>query len=156
MEQIVDPAQGVRNPEFFSENPLGLFGPQGADAIGLEGLGQKTLFERRFFPRRQVGRSTGLSLGNDRVEPPIPVPIHPALHEGSAASQGSCDGRGVVTFECQQNRSIPISLLGIALPATLLTQEFEILWMVQLNVHPTVPPVFSRVCQMLGEGATLF
>ena len=156
MEQIVDPAQGVRNPEFFSENPLGLFGPQGADAIGLEGLGQKTLLERGFFPRRQVRRPTGRSLGDDRVEPTVPVPIRPALHEGSAASQDACDGAGIVTFECQQNRSIPISLLGVSLLTTALTQEFEILWMVQLNVHPTVPPVFSRVCQMLEAGATPF
>jgi len=156
MEQVVDTAQGVRDPEFFSENPLGLFGAQGADAIRLRGLGQETLFERGFFPRRQVGRSTGLSLGDDRVEPTIPVHIHPALHEGSAASQGSCDGGGVVTFECQQNRSIPISLLGVPLLTASLTQEFEILWMVQLNVHPTVPPVSSRVCQMPGEGATPF
>jgi hypothetical protein len=156
MEQIVDPAQGVRNPEFFSENPLGLFGPQGADAIGLDGLRQKTLFERGFFPRRQVRRATGLSLGDDRVEPPIPVHIRPALHEGSAASQDACDGGSIVTFECQQSRSIPISLLGVPLLTASLTQVFEILWMVQLDVHPTVPPVFSRVCQMLGEGATLF
>lgn len=156
MEQIVDPAQGVRHPEFFSKNPLGLFGPQGANAIGLEGLGQKTLFERGFFPRRQVRRSTGLSLGNDGIEPTIPVHIPPALHEGSAPSQGPCDGRGIVTFECQQNRSIPVSLLGVSLLTASLTQVFEILRMVQWDVHLTVPPVSWRVCQMLGDGATLF
>ena len=32
MEQIIDTAQGVLDPEFFSENALGFFGPQGADA----------------------------------------------------------------------------------------------------------------------------
>ena len=99
MEQIIDAAQGVLDPEFFSENALGFFGPQGADAIRLGGFGQETRFESRFFRRRQVRRSTGLSLGGDGFKAMIPVRIRPALHERSAASQGSCDRRGIVTFE---------------------------------------------------------
>jgi len=99
MEQIIDARQGILDPEFFSENALGFFGSQRADAIGLGGLGQETRFERRFFRRRQVRRSTGLSLGSDGFQAMIPVRIHPALHERSTASQGPCDRRGIVTFE---------------------------------------------------------
>jgi hypothetical protein len=51
MEQIIDAAQGVRDPEFFPEDALGLFGTQGANAVRLGGLGQETLFERGFFHR---------------------------------------------------------------------------------------------------------
>jgi hypothetical protein len=156
MEQIIDTAQGVLDPEFFSENALGFFGPQGADAVSLGGFGQETRFERHLFRGRQVWRSTGLSLGSDGFGAMIPVRIHPALHERSAASQGPCDRRGVVTFESQQNGSIAVSLLGIPLPAALLTQLRQVFWMVEFDVHPTVPPVSLRVCQMLGAGATLF
>jgi len=120
MEQIIDTPQRVLDSEFFAENTLGIFGPEGADAIGLGGFGQETLFERRFLGGRQVGRSTGLSLGGDGFQAMIPVHIHPALHERSTASQGPRDRRGIVTFEGQQNRTIAVSLLGIALPAALL------------------------------------
>ena len=99
MEQIIDATQGILDPEFFSENALGLFGTQGADAVSLGGLRQETLFERRLFRWRKVRRSTGLSLGSDRFEAMIPVCIRPALHERSAASQGPCDRRGIVTFD---------------------------------------------------------
>jgi hypothetical protein len=156
MEQIIDAAQGVGDPEFFPENALGLFGPQGTDAIGLRGLGPKTLLERNFFLRRQMRRSPGRPLGNDRVQPPIPIHIDPALHERPAASQDTGDGGSLVTFEGQQHGSIPVPLLGVLLLTASLTQLRQILWMVKRDLHPTVPPVFSRVCQKLTDRATLF
>lgn len=156
MEQIVDAAQGIGDAEFLTKNTLSLLGPQGADAIGLGGLGQETRFERRFFLRRQVRRSAGLPLGGDGVQAMISVGIHPALHERATASQGPCDRRGLVTFERQQNSSIAVPLLGIALPVALLLQLRQVFLMVELDAHPKVLPVFPRVCQMLGAGATLF
>lgn len=52
MEQIVDAAQGIGDTEFLPKNALSFLGPQGADPIGLGGLGQEPRFERRFFLRR--------------------------------------------------------------------------------------------------------
>ena len=156
MEQIIDAWQAVFDPEFLSENPLGFFGAKGANAVDLGGLGQEPLLERRFLCHGQSGRPTGLSLGSDRFEAVVSVRIRPALHKSSAASQGPCDRGGIVTFESQQNGSIAISLLSIPLPAAVLTQLRQVFWMVRLDVHPTVPPVFSRVCQRSGSRATLF
>jgi len=45
MEQIIDPAQAILDPEFLPQNALRVFGPQRANAIGLGGFGQETLFE---------------------------------------------------------------------------------------------------------------
>ena len=45
MEQIINTAQGVLDPEFFTEDALCFFGPKRADAIRLGGVGQETLFE---------------------------------------------------------------------------------------------------------------
>lgn len=156
MEQIINARQGILDPEFLSENALGFFSAQRADAVGLGGLGKEPLLERRFLCRWQVGRPTGLSLGGDRFEAVIPVRIHPALHESSAASQGPRDRWGIVTFDGQKNGSIAVSLLGIPLAATLLAQLRQVFWMVELDVHLTVPPVFPRVCQKSGAGASLF
>jgi len=56
----------------------------------------------------------------------------------------------------QQNSSIAVSLLGIAFLVAALAQSHQVFRMVELDVHPTGRPVFSRVCQMLRAGATLF
>jgi hypothetical protein len=120
------------------------------------GSATKTLLERLLFHRRQGRGPTRLSLGGDRFEAVIPIHIHPVLHESSAAAQSPCDGGGLVTFEGQENGSIAISLFGIPLPATLLTQLRQVLWMMKLDLHLTVPPVSPRVCQISDPGATLF
>lgn len=156
MQQIIDAGQGIRDIEFLLQNALGIFGPERADAVGRRGLGQKTLLEKLFLRRWQVRRSTRLAPGGDGFEPMVPVRIRPSLHEPSAASQGPCDRRGLVTVESQENGSITISLLGIAFLVAALTQLRQVFWTVELDVHPTDPPVSSRVCQMLRAGATLF
>jgi hypothetical protein len=78
------------------------------------------------------------------------------LYESSAAAQRPCDGWSIVTFDGQENGSITVSLFGILLLTTLLTQVRQILRLVEIDLHPTVPPVFPRVCQMSDAGATLF
>lgn len=156
MEQVINAGQRVLDPEFRAENPLGLFRTPRAHPVRRRGLGQETLLERRLFRRRQVRGPTGLSLGGDGRQAVIPIFIHPPLHESSAAAQGPCDHRGLVTFEGQQNGSIAISLFGISLLTTLLLQLRQVLRVVKFDLHPAVPPVFPRVCQMLDAGATLF
>jgi hypothetical protein len=156
MEEIVNAGQCILDPEFLSENALGLFGAKRADTVGLGGLGQETLLERLLLRRRQVRGPAGLSLGDDRLQTVIPIHIHPVLHESPAAAQGPCDGWGLVTFERQENGSIAVSLFGIPLPTTLLMQLRQVLRTVKLDLHLTGPPVFPRVCQMSDPGATLF
>jgi len=156
MEQIVNARQRVLDSELFLENMLGVFGSQSAHPISLRRLGQETLHERSFLRRRQVRGPAGLSLGSHRIEPVVPIHVDPPLYESSAAAQGPCDGRSVVTFKGQQDGSIAVSLLGISLLATLLTQVRQILWLMEIDLHLTIPPVSSRVCQMFGPGATLF
>jgi hypothetical protein len=156
MEEIINAGQRVLDSEFLLENALGLFGSQRAHTVSGGGLGQETLLEGLFFRRRQVRGPASLSLGGDPLQAVIPIPIHPSLHESSAASQGPCDRWGIVTFDGQKNGSIAVSLLRIPLLATLLTQLRQIPRIVELDLHPTVPPVFSRVCQMSDAGATLF
>jgi hypothetical protein len=155
-EQIVNARERVGHPEFLLENALRLSGSQGADTVRLGRLGQKTLLERLFFRRRQVRGPARWSLGGHRVEAMIPTHRHPAWYESATATQGPCDGWSLVTFEGKDNGSIAISLFGILLLTTLLTQLRQILWMMKLDLHPTVPPVFPRVCQMLNAGATPF
>ena len=149
MEQIVDAAQGIRDPEFLTQNTLSVLGPQRADAIGLGRFGQKTRFEWSFFLRREGGRSTGLAFDSDGLQAMISVGIHPALYERATASQGPCDRRGILTFERQYNGSIAISLLGTWFLAAPLPQLRQVLRVVKRHLHRTDPPVFSRVCQML-------
>ena len=156
MEQIIHPRKRILDSEFLAENASSLFGPERADAVRLGGGSQKAFLERRFFRRRQIRGPTGLPLGSDRFEAAIPVPVDPPLYEPSAAAQGPCDRRGIVPLDGQEDGSTAISLFGISLLTTLLLQLRQVFWMVKLDVHPTVPPVFSRVCQMLGAGATLF
>jgi len=156
MEEIINAGQRILDPEFFLENTLGLFGSQRAYPVSLGGFGQETLLERLFFRRRQVRGPAGLRLGADRFKAVIPIHIHPALYESSAAAQDPCDSGCIVTFDGQKNGSIPISLLRIPLLATPLTQLRQIFRLVELDLHPTVPPVSLRVCQMSDAGATLF
>jgi hypothetical protein len=61
-----------------------------------------------------------------------------------------------VAFQGQDNGAVAVSLFGILLLTSLLTQWRQILRMVELDLHLTVPPVFPRVCQMPDAGATLF
>ncbi len=61
---------------------------------------------------RQVSRTAGLSLGDDRGQTVIAVHVDPTLHEASAASQRPSDRRGIVTFEGRQHNAIAIPLLG--------------------------------------------
>jgi hypothetical protein len=156
MEQIIHARERILDAEFLLENPPGLLGPQRADTVRLGGLCQEPFLERFFLCRRQVRGPTGLSLGDDRFEAVIPILVDPPLHKSSAAAQGPCDRGGLVTFEGQENRAIPISLFGLSLLTTLLTQLCQILRTAKLDLHPTVPPVFPRVCQMPDQGATLF
>jgi hypothetical protein len=142
VKEIVHAGQRILDPEFLLENPLSVFGPQGAYSIGLGRLGQETLLERPFLRRRQVRGPSGLSLGSHGVEPVIPIHIHPPLYEGSAAAQSLCDGRSIATFQGQNNGTIAVSLLGIPLLATLLTQVRQILRLMELDLHLTIPPVF--------------
>jgi hypothetical protein len=156
MQQIINTGQGILDVEFLLQKALGLFGSKRTNTIGLGGLGQKTLLEKFFLRRRQVRRSPRLSLRGDGFEPMVSVRIRPSLYEPSAASQGPCNRWSLVTVESQENGSIPISLLGIAFLVAALMQLRQVVWTVELDVHPTDPPVFSRVCQMLRAGATLF
>jgi len=156
MEQIINTRKRVLDPELFLEYPLGLFGPQRADTIRFGGFSQEPFFERCFFRRWQVRGPTGLSLGDNCCEAVIPISVDPPLHKSSAAAQGPGDRGGIVTFDGQENRSIAISLFGIPLLVTLLMQLCQILRVTKLDLHPTGPPVFPRVCQMLDAGATLF
>jgi hypothetical protein len=156
MEEIINTGQRVLDSEFLLENPLGLFGSQRAHTVRPGGLGQEPLLERLLFRRRQVRRPAGLLLGGDGLQAVIPILIHPPLHKSSAAAQGPRDRGGIVTFEGQKNGSIAISLFGIPLLTPLLLQLRQVLRVVKFDLHPTVPPVFPRVCQMPDAGATLF
>jgi hypothetical protein len=156
MKEIINAGQRVLDPEFLLENASGLFGSQRAHPVRRGGLGQETLLERLLFRRRQVRGPAGLSLGGDGLQAVILIRIHPPLHKSSAAAQGPCDRWGIVTLEGQENGSMPISLFGIPLLTTLLTQSRQVFRVVKLDLHPTVPPVFPRVCQMPDAGATLF
>jgi hypothetical protein len=156
MEQIIHARERILDPEFLLKNALSLFGPQRADAVRLGGVSQEPFLERFFFRRRQGRGPTALSLGDDRFEAVIPIPVEPPLHESSAAAQGPCDRWGIVTFDGQENGSIAIPLFGVSLLTTLLTQLHQVLRVVKLDLHPTGPPVFTTVSQMPDAGATLF
>jgi hypothetical protein len=144
MKKIIHAGQRILDPEFFLENALGLFGSQGAHPVSLGRLGQETLLEGLFFRHRQVRGPAGLSLGRDRFEAVIPIHIHPALYESSAAAQGPSDRWGLVTFEGQENGSIAVSLLSISRLTALLTQARQILRLVELDLHPTGLPFFRE------------
>jgi hypothetical protein len=151
MEQIIHTRERILNPEFLLENALSLFGPQRANAVRLGGVSQEPFLERSFFCRRQVWGPTGLSLGDDRCKTVIAIPIDPPLHESSAAAWRLCDRWGIVTFTGQKNGSIAISLFGISLLTSLLTQLRQILRVVKLDLHLTDPLVFARVCHTDSE-----
>jgi len=156
MEQIIDAGQRVLDPEFLLENPLSFFGAQRAHPVRRRGLGQETLLERFLFRRRQVRGPAGLSLGGDGLQAVIPILIRPPLHKAAAAAQCPGDRGGRVTFKGQENDAIAIPLFGILSLTTLLLQLRQVLGMMKRDLHPTVPPVFPRVCQMPEAGATLF
>jgi hypothetical protein len=156
VEQIVHASERILDCEFLLENPLGIFRSQRADPIGIGGFSQEPFFERSFFRRRQVRGPTGLSLGNHAFEAVIPIPVDPPLHKSPAAAQHPSDPGSIVTFDGQENSSIAISLFGIPLMVTFLTQSRQILSVMKLHLHPTDPPVFPRVCQITPYGATLF
>lgn len=156
VEQIVHAGERILDSEFFLENPLGIFGTQRTDPIGLGGLSQEPFFERGFFCRRQIRGPTGLSLRDQAFEAMIPIPVDPRLNKSPAPAQGPGDRGSIVTFDGQENSSIAISLFGIPLLVTFLTQSRQILRVMKLDLHPTVPPVFPRVCQIARYGATLF
>lgn len=156
MQQIIDAWQRILDPEFLFEDPPGILRPQTADPVGLGGTGQETFFEGPFLCRRQLAGPTWLSFGVDRFHTVIPIHVDPYLHEPSAAGQGLCDGWGTLAFQGQENGSIAVSLLGITLLVTLLTELREILRMMGFDLHLTGPPVSLRVCQNRRPGATLF
>jgi hypothetical protein len=156
MQQIIDAGQCVLDPEFLLEDSLSILRPQGADAVGLGGIGQETCLEGVFVRRRQLGGPTCLSFREDRLQTVIPIRVDPSLHESSAATQDLCDRWRIVVIQSQENGSIAVSLLGITLLATSLTQMRQILRMVEIDLHLTVPPVFPRVWQMSDAGAILF
>jgi len=156
VEQIVYAGERILDSEFLAEDSLGISGPKRADPIGLGGLSQEPFFERCFFRRRQVRGPTGLSLRDHGFEAMIPIPVDPRLHKSAAAAQGPSDRGSIVTFDGQENGPIAISLFGIPLLVTFLMQSRQILRVMKLHLHPTVPPVFPRVCQITRYGATLF
>jgi len=84
------------------------------------------------------------------------IQADPQLHKASAARQGLCDGWSTVAFQGRQDGSIPISLLGITLPVTALTQLLDIVGMMDLDLHLTGPLVSLRVCQKSASRATPF
>lgn len=156
VEQIVHAGERILDSEFLLEDPLGIFGPERADPVGLGGLSQEPFFERCFFRRRQVRGPTALSLRDHGCEAVIPIPVDPRLHKSPAAAQRLSNRGSIVTFDGQENSSIAVSLFGIPLLVTFLTQSRQILRVMKLHLHPTGPPVFPRVCQITRYGATLF
>jgi hypothetical protein len=156
MEQIIHSRQAVLGPEFLLENSPDVFGPQGADAIGLGGTGQEAFLEGLLLGHRQLAGATRLSFGGNRIKSPIAIGVHPQLHESSAAGQGACDLRSTVSLQGQHDGSIAVSLLGVALLAAALTQLFEILRMMGCDLHGTVPPISARVCHRQTDRATPF
>ena len=137
VEQIVHASERILDSEFLLEDSLGIFGPKRADPIGLGGLSQEPFFERCFFRRRQVRGTTGLPLRDHSLEAVIPIPVDPPLYKSSAAAQGPSDRGSIVTFDGQEDSSISISLFGIPLLVTFLTQSRQIRRVMKLDLHPT-------------------
>ena len=156
MQQIIDAPQRVLDAELSREDLLGLFGPQSANPIGWRGIGQKSRLERLVLGRGQLAGPPRLPLGGDGLQAVIAIAVDPALHEPPTAVQGSSDLRSLVAFQSQNHRAVAVSLRGLALLATGLTQLFDILWVMECHLHRTIPPVSSRVCQMPEQGATPF
>ncbi len=140
MEQIIHSRQAVLDSEFVLEDSPDVLGPQRADAVGLGGTGQETVLEGLLLGHGQLAGAAGLSFGDDRVQPPIAIGVHPQLHEPSAAGQSLCDLGGTATLQGQDDSSIAVTLFGVALLAASLTQLFEIVGVMSLDLHETVPP----------------
>jgi len=73
--RVGDAGQCVLDPEFLLEDSLSLFCPQGADAVGLGGIGQETGIKRVFgswavLTARTLVSKTPKSLNSRR--PPVP------------------------------------------------------------------------------------
>lgn len=156
MQQIIDAGQRILDPEFFLEDSLGIFRPQTTNPVGWRGSGQEALFERLLLGHGQFAGPARLGFGADRLQTMIPVQVDPLLHKPPAAGQDLCDRWSTVAFQGQQDGSIAVSLLGIALLVTSLTQLLDIVRMMGLDLHLTVPPVSLRVCQKPASRATLF
>jgi hypothetical protein len=140
----------------LGEDLLGLFGPQTADAVGRRGVGYKSRFERFVLRRGQFAGPPRLPLGTEGLQAVIAIPVDPTLHEPPTALQDSSDLGGLVAFQGQNYGAVAVSLLGVTLRAAVLTELLKVLRMMERDLHRTIPPVSSRVCQMPGMGATLF
>jgi hypothetical protein len=156
VQQVIDAAQRVLDAELLREDVLRLFGSQSTDSIAGGRLGQKASLERFILGRGQFAGPTRLPLGTEGLQAVIAIVVDPALYEPPTAVQDASNLRSLVAFESQKHGAVAVSLLGVTLPAAALTQQFEILWMMECHLHQTMPPVSSRVCQMPKEGATLF
>jgi len=140
MEQIIHSRQAILDPEFLLEDTPDVLGPQCADAIGLGGTSQETVLEGSVLGHGQLAGAARLSFGGDCVQPMIAIGVHPQLHKSSATRQSLCDLGRTAALEGQDDSSIAVSLFGVALLAASLTQLFEIVGVMSLDLHETVPP----------------
>jgi len=124
--------------------------------LGWRGLGQKPRLERFILGRGQLAGPTRLPLRTEGLQTVIAIVVDPALHKPPTAIQGSSDLRSFVAFQSQNHGAIAVSLRRVMLLAAVLTQLFEIPWVMERHLHRTMPPVSPRVCQMRPPRATLF
>ena len=104
------------------------------------GLGQH-VEKSRLLITRQFRRLPGLLLDGNAGNAVVTIGVDPGLNKRSASIDTLADLRLGHSFQAQEDRAIPITLLAIAFASIQNSQGLQIVRMVKRNIHPGIPSV---------------
>ena len=120
MQQVISTLDRVRDAKGLFE-----YRHHVSASKGSVGLGQH-LEKRRLLITRQLRRLPGLLLHGNAGNAVVTIGIDPGLNKRSASIDTLADLRLRHSFQRQEYRAIPITLLGIAFAARQSSEGFQI------------------------------
>lgn len=120
MQQIIRTLDRVRDAKGFLEHRHHILASK--RSVGLS----QRLEKSRLLITWEFGRLAGLLFYGNAGDAVIPIGIDPCLNKGTASIDTLADLRRGLSFERQQDRAIPIALLGIALASIQSFEGFQV------------------------------
>ena len=129
MQQIIRTLDRVRDAKGFLEHRHHILASK--RSVGLS----QNLEKSRLLVTWEFGRLTGLLFHGNAGDAVVPIGIDPCLNKRAASIDTLANLRRGLSFERQENRAIPIALLGIAFASIQRFEGFQIVRTVKSNVH---------------------
>jgi len=144
MQQIINAVQGVLCPKLLFEDALKVFAAKRADAVAAAGASLDAGLECGFVIALKFGWSAGARLLGEVGQPAVAIAVGPLLHKPTTAVECGCDLRRRLSVQCEQHRTIPITLFGVSLLSLKLLKDIQILRTPKYDVHAKPPCISSK------------